>query len=190
MLYALYWTAESKLFHATMPKCNYSMILLMESPTIIRVDLECRAARTSCCAGVHWKRMSTFWTTRAVSSSSDRPSPRPVPRGLDSFPTALGPAVQSPPLCWPPEATGLAQFRRFRRNESPSVGGSGTGYDELLRGANRLSTAAQTSAMLLYVRISEFIWRSIVPLAIRKLPLLRQNSAYSLWVGSTQTMGG
>jgi hypothetical protein len=131
--------------------------------------------------------LSYTCTTRAVSSSSDQPSPRPVPCGLDS---ALSDRILSPPLCWPPEATGLAQSRRFRHSGSPSVGGSGTGYDELLRGANRLSIAAQTSTMLLSVRISEFIWRSKFPLAIRKSPLLRQNSAYSLWVGSTQTMGG
>jgi hypothetical protein len=79
---------------------------------------------------------------------------------------------------------------RSRRSRSPSAGESSqcralrrTGHDELLRGTHQLGTASQTSAILSSVRKGVFSGYWICHLANRALPILRQNSARSLWVG-------
>jgi hypothetical protein len=99
----------------------------------------------------------------------------------------------------PPAATGLAQSLRsrrsgvsIRRRKRPV---SGVAPHEERPASSRYSVSRHSSAhpcnatMLLSVRSSEFIWSIIIHLA-KKSPLLRQNSACSIWVGYTHTVGG
>jgi hypothetical protein len=123
---------------------------------------ECRAECTRCCARVYWKQVVLFaetgcpWKARRL-------------HGSESVCALLQLAYRVPTDC-------------SRRSRSPSARESGQ-CRALRRTGHEAGAASRTSAILSSVRKSVFIWHRINHLANRTSPILRYNSARSLWIG-------